>query len=261
MGCPKKRTLGLIGYGAFGRLIHPYLERDFDVRVYDRTPSNDLTINFAPMDKVASSDVIVIATPVHAIEEIARDIVPHILPHALVIDVGSTKGTPARVLSQVLPQNVDILCTHPLFGPKSDLDGSTSQKVVLCPIRGNRLPIVRRWITDLAFEVLVASPDEHDQNMAVVQGVTHLVSRILRSLDSVPTDMTTPSFGLLMKSSDMVGSDSPAVLSAIHIDNPYASDVMQQFFKKVDELREQFEKDKCQHRDGLGRDALREHAQ
>jgi prephenate dehydrogenase len=36
-----------------------------------------------------------------------------------VVDVLSVKAMPKKVLLEVLGEDVDILCTHPMFGPES----------------------------------------------------------------------------------------------------------------------------------------------
>ena len=72
---------------------------------------------------------------------------------------------------------------------------------------------------------------------ATVQGLTHLIARVLMAMEPLPTRMTTASFDRLMQAVDMVRHDSPAVFRAIERDNPFAAEVRERFFALADEAR------------------------
>jgi prephenate dehydrogenase len=230
-------TLGLIGYGAFGRLIHPLLAEDFDVVVYDSVGSPALAgVRHGTLAEAAAADIVVLAVPVNAMQAVARTIAPHLTPGALVLDVGSVKCLPARVLAETLPDHVAVVGTHPLFGPQSFSRAGAARKVVLCPVRGERAGAVRRWLRAHGFTVVTTSPEAHDRDMALAQGMTHMVARLVADMVAAPR-MTTPSFDLLRAAADMVSGDSPAVFDAILRDNPYAPAIQARFFGLADALR------------------------
>jgi prephenate dehydrogenase len=239
-----RRRLGLIGYGAFGRLIYPYLARDFEVRIFD--PNLNATISSTSpsvtLDEAAKSDVVVIAAPVQAIKAIAREIAPTLQSGTLVLDVGSVKVLPAEVLKTELPSVVDIICTHPLFGPQSAAAGLGGLKIVLCPIRGRRLGATRAWLEALSLEVIVTTPELHDQDMAITQGITHLIAKVLAQMGPLPKELTTPSFELLVRAAEMVRYDTANVFRAIEHDNPYAIIVRKRFFALADSLSSELER-------------------
>ena len=72
---------------------------------------------------------------------------------------------------------------------------------------------------------------------ATVQGLTHLIARVLMAMEPLPTRMTTASFDRLMQAVDMVRHDSPAVFRAIERDNPFAAEVRERFFDLADQAR------------------------
>lgn len=80
-------------------------------------------------------------------------------------------------------------------------------------------------------QVFEVTPEEHDREAATVQGLTHLIARVLLKMEPLPTRMTTASFERLMQAVDMVRHDSPAVFHAIERDNPFAVEVRDQFFR------------------------------
>lgn len=235
----RKHQLGLIGFGAFGRLAGAALARDFAIVAYDpdaraQAAMQRVGVAFAPLETVAASPIVIIAVPVSAVGRIAADIAPYLLPGALVCDVGSVKMGPAAVLDQLLPRHVRIVATHPLFGPQSARDGMAGRKIALCPLRGTSTrPIERFLARRLGLEVIVTTPEEHDRDLAVVQGLTHLVARAIADLGPPETRMTTLSYERLMEAVAMVRNDAPEVFDAIERDNPFAAKVRADFLERL----------------------------
>ncbi len=76
----------------------------------------------------------------------------------------------------------------------------------------------------------MATPEDHDQEAAVVQGLMHLIAKVLIGMGPLPTRMTTKSFDLLSEAISMVQYDAPEVFEAIEKANPYAGAVRRRFF-------------------------------
>lgn len=234
-----KPHLGLIGFGAFGQLAARVLGKDFQIRAHDPDPvarasMAALGVAAAPLETVARCPVVILAAPVAAFAEIASAIAPHLVPGALVCDVGSVKMGPAAVLDAALPGHVEIVATHPLFGPQSARAGIEAQKIVLCPLRGaSARPLARFLSRKLGLEVIVTTPEAHDRDLAVVQGLTHLVARAIAEFGPPPTRMTTLSFERLMEAVEMVRYDAPGVFDAIERDNPFAASVRTDFLARL----------------------------
>ncbi len=89
-----------------------------------------------PLAEVAACDAVILATPVPALSAVIAAINPYLRPGAVVLDVGSVKVIPAQKMLAELPPYVDIIGTHPLFGPQSARGGVKGLKIVICPIRG-----------------------------------------------------------------------------------------------------------------------------
>jgi len=172
-------------------------------------------------------------------EEAALAIAPHLKAGALVMDVGSVKVKPAEILSRVLPPATDIVCLHPLFGPQSGKNGIAGLKIVVCPLRGAREQGVVTFLRDtLGLEVSITTPEEHDREAAVVQGLTHLIAKVLIEMEPLPKNLTTRSFELMMEGVDMVRHDSMDLFLAIERDNPFSAELRRKFFAKADALRQ-----------------------
>ncbi len=238
-----QKTLGILGLGAFGRLMVSHLAPHFALRGYDPSPEAASFaaangVAFVSLEQVAASDIVVLATPVSKIEEAAVSIAPHLRSGSLVMDVGSVKVRPAQILRRELPDSVDVVCSHPLFGPQSAKNGIEGLKIVICPVRGERAARVGAFLSAaLKLEVIETTPEAHDREVATVQGLTHLIAKVLVEMEPLPKQLTTKSFELLMEGVEMVRHDSLELFLAIERDNPFAADLRRKFFAKADDLR------------------------
>lgn len=239
-----RKTLGLFGLGAFGQLAAKHLAPHFDVRAYDPAPdaaarAKALGVEAADMAEAASADIVILAMPVQALEELCRQIAPLLREGALVMDVCSVKVKPMETMRAQLPAHVRLVGTHPLFGPESARDGVAGHQVVLTPAQGVDCAHVREFLTSkLALQVFESTPEDHDRAMAVVQGLTHLVAKVLLRVNAEPPPFTTQSFDLMMRSAGLLRHDSEQLFRAIEQMNPYAGEVRRQFFdaaRKLDE--------------------------
>lgn len=235
-GAAFRPLIGIIGFGAFGRLIADHLQPYFHLRAYDPAlPPGSFakmnTVVLTSLSNAARCPIVVLATPVGSLDETVAAINPHLQPGALVLDVGSVKAIPAEIMRRGLPEHVDIVATHPLFGPQSARGGIKGLKIAICPIRGGRVPRVAAFLRRvLGLDVIITTPEAHDREAAVVQGLTHLVAKVLVQMGPLPTRMTTRSFDLIMQAVEMVRDDAPEVFQAIERANPYSHEVRRRFF-------------------------------
>lgn len=225
--------VGLFGFGAFGRLIATHLAAHCRIRVHDPVlqPGPVMPgVTATTLEDAAGCPIVILAVPVTRMQAVARSIASHLPPHALVADVGSVKILPADILCRELPAHVRIIATHPLFGPQSARDGIAGHRIVLCPLRGTRPgPFAAFLRRTLGLEVIVTTPDAHDRDAAMAQGLTHLLAHILSEMGPMPERISTSSFALIRAAAAMVQNDAPEVSHAIAHLNPHARAVRRQF--------------------------------
>ncbi len=228
------KTLGLIGFGQFGRLAADVLKDHFDVLVADAAPdaaqaAADLGVAFGAAEEAAARQIVIVAVPVRAMRAMFAKIAPRLVPGALVIDVGSVKMLPSQWMAEILPSFVDIVATHPLFGPQSAKAGLAGLRLVVCPIRGERGEAVAQFGRELGLTVTVTTPEAHDREMAYVQALTHLIGRSLVNLDIPDEQLKTPSYQHLLELCGLIGSDTFELFTAIQTQNPFAAEVAEAF--------------------------------
>ncbi len=239
-------SVGILGFGAFGRLIarhlHPYLP------LYAHDPAmtsgaEEACVTHADLPAVARCPIVILAVPVERMGEAIAAIAPHLQPGAVVLDVGSVKLRPAEMMRQGLPADVEVVATHPLFGPQSARGGIRGLKIAICPVRGRTWRRIAAFLRRvLGLRVILTTPEAHDREAAASQGLTHLIAALLLRMEPLPRHMTTASFDLLMRAVDMVRHDAPEVSRAIAQANPYSAEVRARFLDLAASLREGQEK-------------------
>lgn len=169
-------SLGIIGFGAFGRLMARHLWSHFRLCAHDPALPPGLRADGVVLDNlaaVAGCPVVVRAVPVSQLADTVRAIGPHLQPGTLALDVGSVKVVPADIMLRELPAHVGIVATHPLFGPQSAQNGIAGLKVAVCPVRGgDSLRVAAFLRRALGLNVIMTTPDAHDREAAMVQGLS-----------------------------------------------------------------------------------------
>ena len=111
--------VSIIGFGRFGTMLHQLLIKGFEVDVFDIEPVSQSDINFVSLDDVLKNDTIFIAVPIRDFEGLMSSLSSKISGKKTIIDVCSVKVHPKQAMLDHLPNETDIIATHPLFGPDS----------------------------------------------------------------------------------------------------------------------------------------------
>jgi len=201
--------IGIIGFGRFGKFAAGILRADFKVYAYDlRKLNRQRGVRFGSFDEVARRQIVLLCVPISEIEGVCQRLRPLLRAHQLVLDTCSVKEQPLRSMKQILPRSVDILGTHPLFGPDSARSGLRGFRVVLCQGRGRRLAKVRDYLRKLGLEVIRTTAAEHDRQMARTQALFHFLARGISRLDLKIGKLSTPGPARLFSEFSDVQKDS-----------------------------------------------------
>ncbi len=227
-----KESLGLIGVGSFGYFAAQHLAKHFDLVLHD-TAIDATTV------AAAACDIVALAVPVQKMRQALIDIAPKLKPNALVLDVCSVKVKPIKEMLELLPPGVAIVGTHPLFGPQSGKNGIDGLNIAICDIRGGRGEGVAKFCTEkLGLRVSMVTPEEHDKEAAYVQGLTHMLAKIVVSLNLPPMRFPTKTFELMEQMVEMVRYDSDELFRAIQSENPFSEEAKLAFFSAAKDLED-----------------------
>jgi len=122
------------------------------------------------------SDVVIFSAPLSAAISIVETIGPEMKKTQALMDICSQKEEIVGRMERCT--TAQVLGTHPLFGPS--MDSIVGQNVVFCPARGEAW--ARRFqemLEENGAVVTEMSPQAHDKQMAVIQGLTHFTTVVM----------------------------------------------------------------------------------
>ena len=133
---------------------------------------------------VGDADLVIMAVPVGAVGAVAKTIVPHMKPGAVLTDTGSTKRS---VLSDVAPHLNDTIIwlpSHPLAGtehsgPKAGIPHLFDGRYwIVLPLDAPESAVLKfeSFITALGSVVERMAPDYHDKVLALTSHLPHLIA-------------------------------------------------------------------------------------
>ena len=242
----KIETIGLLGLGRFGKMAYEYLRRDKELLVYDSDSSRLQGISEATtFEKALSASLIVLCVPISAMEDTCKKMAPLLRKGQIVVDTCSVKKRPLEWMSTHLPDSVQILGTHPLFGPDSGKKGVAGLKIALCPARIEKQSYdsIRHYLQRLELVIVEVTAQEHDQQIAKSQAVFHLIAQVMKQLKWGSQAISTPgpeAFDRLVRT---VQQDTDQLFLDIERENPYAAQWRQRFIQEVLSLDRELDDD------------------
>jgi cyclohexadieny/prephenate dehydrogenase len=194
---PQFAKLALIGVGLIGSSIAHGARRgelaghiagyapDADIRERAKKAGFADSIHESLADAVRDADLVILAAPVGAFGQIAKDMAPHLKPGAIVSDVGSVKATVVRDVAPHMPEGVHLVPAHPIAGTEQSgpeagfaelFDG---RWCIVTPPPGadaDAVEAVSAFWRGLGSNVETMEPQHHDLVLAITSHVPHLIA-------------------------------------------------------------------------------------
>lgn len=228
-------TIGIIGFGSFGKFLAEKLSSYGRVKVYDRR-GRDTTWR-ASFGEVAQCDFVIPSVPLEAYEQVLQQLAEHMPLSSVLVDVCSVKLFPVELIRQYLPKH-PLVATHPLFGPESAAISVSGHTLVMCPEVSDVKPYndLKKCAKDLELNVVEMSAEEHDREMAVVQGLTFFIARTLDTIKIHDQRLSTPSFQRLLSLAELELHHSSELFQTIQQGNEKTEVVRQQFLDAAETI-------------------------
>jgi prephenate dehydrogenase len=161
---PKNVTI-VGGKGVMGQFFQQRLSvAGHQVKILGRTDWDKAS------ELLADADLVLISVPIDRTIEIIRQIAPYLPANAVLADLTSIKAP--IVTAMLASHSGPVVGLHPMFGP--GVQSFLSQKVVICPGRDDE---ACQWLLDFMAadggDLIVCTPEEHDQMMVAVQAIRH----------------------------------------------------------------------------------------
>jgi prephenate dehydrogenase len=184
---------------------------------------------------VAGAHTIVLSVPLRSIPSVVDAMSPALAPGALVLDVGSVKGTAVRDIEARLPAGVAFVSCHPLagterFGPEAaSAELFRGRRCIVCPTErtpADALARARALWTAVGAELVTMPADLHDDVMAAVSHLPHVAAFALASaLGELTPAVAAAARGLpttSLRDTSRVAASSAAMWRDIFLENSAA---------------------------------------
>jgi len=237
--------IGVYGLGRFGSLWARILSERFTVVACNRTKRNfeGLPFSLGGLEDVAACDTVFICTAISSIENVLEELAPHLAPGTVVADTCSVKVYPVDCMKRLLPPNVSILGTHPMFGPDSARNGLAGLPIILCPVRLSSAEFAfwKETFSSFRLRVVEMAAEEHDREAAFTQGITHFVGRVLKDLDLRPSEIGTVGYRKLLEIMDHTCNDPWQLFLDLQHYNPHTVEMRRRLQDSLRRILSKFE--------------------
>jgi len=189
-------------------------------------------------------DVVLLATSIKSFSNVVKSLPWGSLKNpsaTLVVDVLSVKIHAKEVLLKELPPTLDILCTHPMFGPESGKNGWDGLPFVYDKVRVFDQKLAERFLDtfkDEGCQMYSMSCEMHDSYAASSQFITHLTGRILSKLGINSTPINTKGFESLLKLVETTCKDSFDLFEGLYRHNVHSKSQLLQLRRAFEEMED-----------------------
>ena len=248
-----KMNVGIIGgTDGLGKTLIYYFRDEFDVYISGRDHkkgrqvADDLGANYIESNAGLAniSDILVISVPIQHTCDVIREVAPFMKSGSLMVDVTSVKEGPSKTMAEVLPDTVEYIPTHPVFGPRTTrLD---NQVIVLTADRkGKWYSKVYDYLAGKNMRIIETTAEKHDFMMSIVQVLTHFsfistasaIEKLRVDLNETE-DYESPIYNLMIDMIARIVSQNPYLTYNIQSMNSNGPKIRNTFADAVMELRD-----------------------
>jgi len=178
-GLEGKNILIVGGTGGMGRLFANFASvHGASVKIVGRTihrtqeTAREMEVEAGSISDADASDIVVVAVPMGSVVESSIEIAQSMRDSALLTDLSSVKTGITNRISTKVPEGVEYVSIHPLFGPR--IDHVEGQNIVAVPFKtGPQWRNFSRALRKAGARIHTMSSEHHDRVMGYVQALHH----------------------------------------------------------------------------------------
>jgi prephenate dehydrogenase len=243
-----KSTIAIVGgTGRMGRvLVRLFQPSRARIVVCSRNPRKAkrscqyLGVKTRSQDDVQDADVVVVSVPIEKTVTTCKRLLKKMKPRSLLIDVTSVKKGIVNNITVNVPETIEYLSLHPLFGPETqNLKGENV--LAINPKTGPLSKTILNFLSRSGLKTSHVTIDEHDRKTAITQALHHFayasLATCMMKLMRKP-DFQKYSTRSLKNTIELIQffSNNLDTIMEIQKKNPYAADARRAFAQTVSEL-------------------------
>jgi len=221
--------ISIVGFGRFGKTLYRLLKDDFSIMLYDekKIQPNDLnatTTIAKTLDDVYANDTVFYAVPISSFENVILTHKKYFESRHILIDVLSVKVHPAKIFKKYLKNSsVQVLLTHPMFGPDSSSRGFDGLPIILDQFMAHTetYDFWKNYFISKSLRVVEMTAEQHDTSAANSQGLAHFIGRLLAEYGIKETTIDSRGSQHLLELERQTCNDTWQLFNDLQHYNPY----------------------------------------
>mmetsp|Transcript_12577 Transcript_12577/g.23682 ORF Transcript_12577/g.23682 Transcript_12577/m.23682 type:complete len:415 (+) Transcript_12577:25-1269(+) len=257
-----KLKIGIVGFGTFGQfLARRMVSQGHQVMATSRSDKYNEIAKELGVEYYQSVDdfceehpeVVVLCTSILSTESVVSKFpFLRLKRDTLMVDVLSVKEFPKRLLLRTVPEEFDILCTHPMFGPDSGKGSWENLPLMYDQVRinerkGSKGTIKKKnksrcenFLSIFEREgcrMIPMTCEEHDRQAASTQFITHTVGRMLGDMMLESTQINTKGYESLLTLIENTCNDSFELYYGLFMYNQNATETLEAMERSFDRTK------------------------
>ncbi len=248
--------IGIIGgTDGLGKTLVYYFRDEFEVTITardhekGRRVADELNVDYIESNTqlAGMSDMLIVSVPINLTTSVIKEVAPFMKKGSVMIDVTSIKEEPLKAMQEYLPENVEYIPTHPVFGPRT-MEVDNHVIVLTAPEKGEWYKKVYDYLASKNMRIIETTAEHHDFMMSIVQVLTHFsfisTASAMEKLKvdiSETEDYESPIYNLMIDMIARITSQNPYLTYYIQSMNNNGSKVRNAFSEAVNELKDAIE--------------------
>ena len=246
-------NVGIIGGSdGLGKTLVYYFRDEFDVFISGRDHkkgrhvASEAGVNYIESNAGLAniSDILIISVPIQHTEDVIREVAPFMKAGSVMIDVTSVKEGPSKAMAEALPENIEYIPTHPVFGPRTT-DLNNQVIVLTADKKGEWYSKVYGYLKGKNMRIIETTAEKHDYMMSIVQVLTHFsFISTASAIEKLKVDLTetedyeSPIYNLMIDMIARIVAQNPYLTYNIQSMNQNGPKIRNTFADSVVELRD-----------------------
>ena len=187
------------------------------------------------VEAVSNADAVLVSVPIDNFEEVVEQLCPYTHSGQIIIDITSIKVSPVETMHKHIKTGL-VLGAHPMFGPGArDI---VNQNFILTPTNEEETALaqkIRKYLEERGARATMMTPDEHDEMMAVILGLSHFIAIVsadtllsfdrLREMEAIGGS----SYKVLLTLVGSVISEDPEFYASLQMNLPNMTEIEELF--------------------------------
>ena len=133
---------------------------------------------------------------------------------------------------------VELVATHPMFGPDSAKEGVDGLPIVMYPVRARETTASywESYFKRIGLRFILMDPHQHDREAAFTQGITHYMGRVLADLSLKTSPIATLGYKKLLEIIEQTCNDPWQLFLDIQNFNPYTKDMRSRLHSSLEKI-------------------------